>query len=485
MTASAFEPGINIFGYARAESGVGEITRLVAASAREAGLPYTVTPYTRTVSRQQDPFEEENGGEPAFGVNLIAVNADELPGFVETFGPELFADRYTIGIWAWEVEEFPGWMARSEELVDEIWGISDFTAEAIRKQVDRPVKSFPLPVRTPHPPPLTRDDLGLPDGFLFLFCFDFDSVFERKNPIGLVEAFCQAFRDGEGPQLVIKSVNGDRFPKQLAALRASTGGRSDIRIVDGYWSSDRKQALMNLSDAYVSLHRSEGFGLTLAESMALGKPVIATAYSGNLDFMDEDDALLVPFRWTTVPEGCGPYAPGARWADPDLASAAEKMRYVVEHPKVARQQAELARVRLEELHGPGSRGALLARRLEEISGRNGGAQTHEAGTPVESADKSVAAGSSDGHVARLESLLDSGPDLEGGSRFGRFGLLLRRAMFRVLRGYDLHQRDIGDATLRALTDLEGRLAASQKRTRELEQRVLELEQRAKAADSDG
>ena len=174
--------------------------------------------------------------------------------------------------------------------------------------------TVPLPVPIPRrSETVTRGSLHLPDGFLFLFAFDFFSIFERKNPLGLIRAFTRAFRAGEGPTLVIKTINGDRKLHDLEKLRAATEGRQDIIVIDEDYSAEEKNSLLGLCDCYVSLHRSEGLGLTMAEAMGLGKPVIATGYSGNLDFMTAENSYLVDYTMGAVPAGSDPYpkvAPG-------------------------------------------------------------------------------------------------------------------------------------------------------------------------------
>src|SRR5262249_15651963 len=146
------------------------------------------------------------------------------------------------------------------------------------------------------PTPFTRAQLGLPDGFVFLFSFDFHSVYDRKNPEGLIAAYTRAFEPDDGATLVIKSINGAPHPSDLQRLRFAARRRPDIVLIDDYVDAHRVQGLLERSDCFVSLHRAEGFGLHLAAAMAAGTPVIATSYSGNVDFMDDDSAFLVPYE---------------------------------------------------------------------------------------------------------------------------------------------------------------------------------------------
>ena len=227
-------------------------------------------------------------------------------------------------------------MHHAFDFVDEVWTATEFVAAAVRASGRRPVFTVPLPLPIVEcGTGVRRKDLQLPEGFMFLFMFDFFSVFERKNPIGLIEAFRRAFRPGEGPVLVIKAINGDARLPLLEKLRLAAADRSDVIIIDKYWLAQEKNDLLGLCDCYVSLHRSEGLGLTMAEAMGLEKPVIATGYSGNLHFMTVDNSYLVDYVTQAVPAGCSPYPEGVPWADPDLDHAAECMRRVFDRPDEA------------------------------------------------------------------------------------------------------------------------------------------------------
>jgi hypothetical protein len=207
-----------------------------------------------------------------------------------------------------------------------------------------------VPVEPPAGPFRSRAELGLPDAFTFLFLFDFVSA-ERKNPWGVVEAFTRAFSPDEGPVLLLKSINGrERKSQRLKELLAFTKRRKDVIVRDGYVSPEERDSYLAACDCYVSLHRSEGFGLTLAEAMACGKPVIATGYSGNLEFMNEENSYFVPYELVQIPDDWWAYGEDAQWAEPDVDAAARLMSRVYENQSRSHERAERARAALVDAH---------------------------------------------------------------------------------------------------------------------------------------
>jgi len=329
-------PGVNLVGYFSSGLGVGEVARLLVDGVRATGLAYALRTSEQTVGQLRTEFVSQTSDE-RYGVTIATITAEQLPVVAREVGRTLFSDCYLIGLWAWEVADFPEY-AESLALVNEVWALSAFSCDAIAAQTAKPVHVIPVPVCEPVPcQPLDREGLALPKGPYFLFVFDYLSVFERKNPIGLVRAFSRAFEEGEGPALVIKSINGDHCRGDREHLRALSRERSDVYLIEEYLPAEVLSSLMGEATAYVSLHRAEGFGLTLAEAMARGRPVIGTGYSGNLEFMNPTNSLLVDYELVPIGPDIRAYPSSSVWAEPNIEAAAGAMRWVVKHPAEAQQ----------------------------------------------------------------------------------------------------------------------------------------------------
>jgi len=455
-------PGVNLVGYLDAELGLGEIGRKLAGALQNAGIPFAAIPYAGTPSRRAHRPGFTTTSRAPYDTNIVCLNADELPSFVGDVGSRMFAGRYSIGLWFWETNVFRH--ASSDVFVDEVWTASEYVREAVATRVGIPVHRVPMPFETPLPTTVSRSELGVPPGFLFLFLFDFVSA-ERKNPLGVVDAFRTAFAPNEGPRLVLKSINGrERSPRQLEELQAATADRPDIGVLDGYVSARERDAFVASCDCFVSLHRSEGFGLTMAEAISHGKPVIATGYSGNLDFMDEESYLL-PYRLVDVPSSWWAYEPGAVWADPDIDEAAATMRHVWLHADEARARGARARDRLIARFPVARTAGFIEERLADAQER--GAIEARVRRP-------------DARPAILDAtrMLTAPPGraLTGGRRFSPTSAV-RRIMLRGLWPELEEQRRVHTATLDAV-------AALQRSAQHLDERVQRLErQTASPSDS--
>ena len=432
--------GVNVVGYFRSELGVGEAARQVVSALDAGGVPLLPV-HGRTIppNRQGHAFTHLDYTQARFPVNLICMNADVLGEFVAQAGPDFFHSRYTIGMWFWEVERFPEQWTSAFDHVDELWLPTDHVAKAVRPVSSVPIVKITLPVDMPPVLPVSRSELGLPEGFLFLFSFDHHSVFERKNPLAIIEAYTSAFHPSDGASLVIKSINAASVPDDHGRLLAAATDRPDVHILDGYLSPEQKNSMVAACDCYVSLHRAEGFGLTMAEAMYLGKPVIATGYSGNLDFMSADNSLLVNHRLVPIGPDAPPYPADGEWAEPEVEHAGRLMREVFDRPELALERGARAAKDIRRTHSRATAGAIMARRLDLLRERR---------------DAFLAPGSQPAPLA--ESLIrrvQTGPSTGARSRWGLPGKLFRRVLLRALKPYTTYQQNINADLARALDSL--------------------------------
>lgn len=366
--------GLNVVGCLEAALGRGELTRALVESAEAAGIPVSTAVSrlhpgsdTVTFARRGMPFE--------WDTNLVVATAEQYLRVAEEVGVDAFRDRYCIGMWLWELDVPSPAMADAAQLLHEIWVPNVFVAASVRQVVtDRPVTVVPVPLRTRVAPlKVARGDIAMPEGFVFASAIDFESGTARRNPVGLVRAFTRAFRDGEGPHLYLKTINRDADPAGWRALVEAIADRTDIVVTETVFDDERMRAVVALADCYVSMHRSVAAGRAMAEAMAEGVPVIATGYSGNLDFMDRSNSLLVPYELVPVGPGARRYPPAATWAEPDEDAAADLMRQVWEDPAAARRRAEPARAAIRARHNPEVCGLIMRERLDALAAARYGA----------------------------------------------------------------------------------------------------------------
>ena len=359
--------GVNLVGYFRHQSGVANVGRRVAEILGRQGVPYSTVAWERTWNPPivPQPVTDQTFD---FADSIAFVNGDQFSHLYHDL-PQMFGEgRQVAGMWFWELETIEGGPRLGHAHADQIWAMTEFSAAPYRG-LGPPVERIYVPFDRPARSSRRRSEFApladADDRFVFGVVLDHLSVTERKNPMGAIRAFRRAFEpssDGTGPMLVVKTINGGVAWRGHERLLVEAAGRDDIVVWDEMLPIADHVALIASFDALVSLHRSEGAGLHLAEAMWFERPVIATGYSGNLDFMDDRSAILVDHSMVPVGPGLDPYPPDALWADPDLDQAADAMRRLVADPALVHRIGVAGREKMESMPGEEE----FARRVVEL-----------------------------------------------------------------------------------------------------------------------
>ncbi|WP_299340430.1 glycosyltransferase family 4 protein [uncultured Pseudoxanthomonas sp.] len=370
MRVPASGAGVNVVGYLRAQFGLGESARNYARALRAAGVPVALVDIDLSLphARDERSLDEYIGSSLPHPVTLLFVNPDYLQQALVKLGHPHKRCGYLIGCWFWELERLPLEWRDSLSQVDEVLVATAFIEAAVREASTKPILRVPLPLPAMRDSGLQRCDFGIDsDAFVFLFSFDFASWIDRKNPMAVIRAFRHAFPAGRNDVLlVIKSSNGYRLPHWFRELVFEAGNDPRVLLRDEVIDKVHVTALQRCADAYVSLHRAEGFGLGMAESMAMGKPVLATGWSGNLEFMDAECAGLIDYSLVPVPEAAYPGSAGQRWAEPDEEHAAHWMQRLADDRVFAKELGERGRDRVREVLSAETVAGQLRARLYEI-----------------------------------------------------------------------------------------------------------------------
>lgn len=341
-TSELIPVGFNVVGYVSASMGLGEASRRAVTTLRSTGLPLHVVEETahHTSGRTIPGYAVHST--LRYRNSFVAVNADSAVDVCARLGISRTTDSRTIGHWYWELESFPATYAAAFAPFTEIWVASEFMRSSIAEVAPIPVRTMKLEIPVVNPEVLpSRREVGFDDRFTFYFTYDANSIFRRKNPLGVIAAYRHAFSHESDVRLVIRVHNAWRQPEDFATLMAASDDRPDIDIIAASRTPELAVAEVARADCFVSLHRSEGFGLNIATAVAAGTPVIATNYSGCLDFLDPDGTWLIPYKKVRVGEGSRPYAPEAWWAEPDHDHAVAQFRDVYESSH-RKERAQLA-----------------------------------------------------------------------------------------------------------------------------------------------
>lgn len=344
--------GVEVVGFFHSASGIGESARLCAQQLQKMGVKVRCTSVEKMFMKPQETkwSFKDTAAADEIGCRIIHLNPPMMPPVAIKMGLRTFARVYNIGYWAWELEKIPAEWILAARYVNAVFCPSEFTSQTIRKYTDKPVVTVPHPVTVGEARVGMRNRLSLSDqAFVVSSLFSFGSALERKNPYAAVDAFVAALGETEGAWLILKSNHGGNSDEKKQFLEYIKPYPT-IRLIDDILEKDEVLGLIKASDVYLSLHRSEGFGLPIAEAMLIGTPTVVTDWSGSRDFCNGSNSFPVPYTLIPVKSGHPEFAGlvNVKWADPDSAAAATIMKKIYGEREIARTKAELC---LRETNG--------------------------------------------------------------------------------------------------------------------------------------
>jgi glycosyltransferase involved in cell wall biosynthesis len=361
-------PGVNFYSPIGVVSGLGSAGRGYLAALRAAAVPVSIVPVHELFVHQPSVRSAERPQRPSYPIALVHINADAVHRFLHFHARTFVRAHYKIGIWVWEMPALRDeWWSELRHF-DEIWVPSAFCQRAVQAVTAKPVIVVPHVVSPSEAPqPGCREKLQIGDDeFVFLYVFDASSSVARKNPHCLVDAFEAAFPDQDRVRLVLKVSNAHEDPEFSEYLEALARREPRCVVLRQMMRPHEIVGLIHACDCYVSPHRTEGFGLTVAEAMALGVPVIATDYGGTADFVTEETGFPLRYRLVEVDSDHGPYAKGAIWPDPSREHLQELLRYMVSNPGEAAARGRRARACMIEGYSAPAVGRRIGERLAAI-----------------------------------------------------------------------------------------------------------------------
>lgn len=366
-----YQEGLNVIGFLQTAKGLAEVIRYNRYAYESVGLNYSLIDYEFSIPDHQKIIPIPNHAyinDFRFNTNVFHVNPPQFPNIWQTYDEKDLTGRYNIGVWYWELPELPDDWRFAFDLVDEIWVASAFVHDAISAKTEKPVLKIPPCIYMDEIPVLNRRHFNLPkDRFLFMSAYDVLSSQERKNPLAAIDAFKQAFpKNDRRVGLVIKVNNAQENPKGISAVKKELDAYNNIYYIEEILDRATLNGLINIIDVYVSLHRSEGFGLIPAEAMYLGKPVIMTNWSGNLELMTPTNACGVDYKLIKIKRDYGPYNKGQHWAEPNISHAADYMWKLIEDKNFYDQMAYEAEKYIKEKFAPKRIGNIILKRLKEL-----------------------------------------------------------------------------------------------------------------------
>ena len=358
-------------GYSEADLGLGVTFRNMLSALDSSDLRFSIHPFNRNVeTRFVGPFLESRYDlDGIYDINVIYVAPDQLPHVLSKLNKQVRSARYNILRTYWELPLAPVRWGKTLRQFDELWVPNRFVADAFRLIFDRPINIIPVCVNVERTTTHNRPHFRLEDdAFYFLFSFDYYSFTARKNPLGVVQAFIYAFPHlYTKVRLIIKARGPETLDVTTAQFLANIS-TFDKRI--GYLNQsiarNEMLSLLSCCDCYISLHRSEGFGMGMAEAMALGKPVIGTDFSGSREFLNADTGFPVPCLVRPLIDGEYPDWQGQHWAEPDLTRAVDLMRFVVDNPSERERRGLRGQREIEARHSAATVVKVVNERLGDV-----------------------------------------------------------------------------------------------------------------------
>lgn len=355
--------GTNVYGFYSTPSGLGSVCRGVVRALRSQAVPMNLV----DIPAWQHNVERQNPVTEPYRINLILQNADMMGRFLNSYGRDLLRGCYNIGYWLWELASCRMDWFEIYRHVDEVWVASEFCRHAFQCMTNLPVVRIPLVVDGLDEQAIHgREHFGFPPNvFVFCYIFDVSSQMQRKNPEAVIKAFKNEFGKRRDVLLYLKCSNSSYSPELATRLRNLAEG-PNIRLVDTLFSAEEIVSLHKAIDCFVSPHRAEGFGLNMAEAMFFSKPVIATGYSSNLDFMDEDNSYLVDYRLVPIEKNSGPYLRNFVWAEPSIDHLQHLMHRVLENAGECAEKGNKAAARIRHELSAEAVGKLMQARFREL-----------------------------------------------------------------------------------------------------------------------
>ncbi len=357
-------PGINLVGYLAAELGIGEAARLLAKSCAEVQVPYSIVDVGYQSSNlQRDRSAWETASDKIFDLDLLYVNADQMIHTMAFLEKKGYEGSKKIAFWHWEQPTLPRHYQSSFRGLNEVWVPSNFVLDAVAKIAPVPVFKVAHAIDFSISQTASRAYFGLPESqFLVLIMYDFHSVQYRKNPQAAIETFKRVAKKHQNMCLVVKTINADQYPAEYQALQADLA-ELNVVLLNQYLTRQEVFDLESCCDTLLSLHRAEGFGFALAEMMFLGKPVIATGWSGNMEFMTPMNSFPVQYALKPLEVAVGPYELGQVWAEADVEHAAFCLEQLLLDSVLNRKISAQARLDIQTNFSPKVIGQQIRQRL--------------------------------------------------------------------------------------------------------------------------